>query len=588
MDINEAKVLLQKVLDCRKVKVVYYIDDFTNILELLLRYFDDSSVDVLEAFSPSFPDKAIVAKQAQQPFDGILAEWLETLNQTDKERVDQQIRNRKKTAFEDAAIQILGDKCIQCSPEEWFDKYNDHFLSNVKSGVSTLLLFDKLIKSTHPLVQGRDGVALAETAVETVPKDLVYCGVFSQQFEPQDEYEQRKKYKNGVFPISKKRLNNSDYYSFVEGIINILWLKNVEFIKDLAIRLINEASESLINRYSAIQPADYRQIIVKSSGEAGCRESDTMLRLIHIIFDTEIRNKLAGSPTEQSKLFQRHISDINSINEICPPKMQSVYNHDLVRAFNQDEIYISGNTLNRLLTPLQNGDVFCVNDEIYYILLCQPCNISIRPFGGRGNETDIYDIGFWVPLVENLVPNKKLEKEFARINQFVENVDRVKDAENSIRILLEKHPKEPLPCLINDKQLAVDYSHFKTISLSLLDYTTLNEAGELIVCHQGSERLHPIQVKMLERLSQRHSNLRELEAQIKQLGIEGKIDADKPLFKLLSWITQLFGITPTFKEQSIVYPIKRIGHLRDVYASDLLVQLSHYISRAGFPNSFTR
>lgn len=221
-------------------------------------------------------------------------------------------------------------------------------------------------------------------------------------------------------------------------------------------------------------------------------------------------------------------------------------------------------------------------------MLCQPCNISIRPFGGRGNETDIYDIGFWGPLVENLVPNKKLEKEFARINQFVENVDRVKDAENNIRILLEKHPKEPLPCLINDKQLAVDYSHFKTISLSLLDYTTFNEAGELIVCHQSSERIHPIQVKMQERLSQKHSNLRELEAQIKQLGIEGKIDADKPLFKFLSWITQLFGITPIIKGQNIVYPIKRIGHLRDVYASDLLVQLSHYISRAGFPNSFTR
>ena len=98
-----------------------------------------------------------------------------------------------------------------------------------------------------------------------------------------------------------------------------MWLKNVEFIKDRAIALIRDASKSLIDRYSAIQPADYRQIIVKSSGEEGCRESDTMLRLIHIIFDTEIRNKLAGSSIEQSLLFQRHISDINSINEICPP-----------------------------------------------------------------------------------------------------------------------------------------------------------------------------------------------------------------------------------------------------------------------------
>lgn len=587
MDINEAKGLLQKVLECRSIKVIYYVDDFTNSLELLLRYFDESEIDALEAFSPSFPTSAIIAKQAQQPIEGILAEWWETLNHAEREIVNGQIRNQKKNAFEDTAIQILGDNCIQCSPEEWFDKYKYEFLSHIESKEPALLLFDKLLKSSHPLVQGRDGLALAENAVEAIPEDLVYCGVFSQQFDPQDEYEQRKQYKNGVFPISKKRLNNSDYYSFVEGIINILWLKNVEFIKEQAIRLIKDASQSLIERYAAIQPADYRQIVVKSSGVEGCRESDTMLRLIHIIFDTEIRNKLASSSIEQSILFQRHISDINSINDICPPKMKSVYNHGLVKSFNQDETFISGKTLNSLLTPLQNGDIFCVSDEKYYILLCQPCNISLRPFGGRGKEADIYDIGFWVPLVENLVPNNKLDKELARINQFVENVDCIADAENNIRLLLEKHPKEPLPCLINDKQLAVDFSHFKTISLSLLDYTTLNEAGELIVCPKSPERLHPIQVKMQERLSKEHSNLRELEAQIKQLGIDGKIDNEKPLFKLLTWITKFLGITPSIKDQNIMYPVKRIGHLRDVYSSDLLVQLSHYISRAGFPNSFT-
>ena len=213
MDINKAKVLLQKVLDCRSIKFVYYIDDYTNSLDLLIRFFDDNAVEALEAFSPSFPTSAIIAKQAQQPIEGILAEWLETLNLADREIVNRQIRNGKKNAFEDTAIQILGDICIQCSPEEWLEKYKYDFLSHIESREPVLLLFDKLLKSSHPLVHGRDGVALAENAVETVPEDLVYCGVFSQQFEPQDEYEQRKQYKNGVFPISKKRLTNSDCYS---------------------------------------------------------------------------------------------------------------------------------------------------------------------------------------------------------------------------------------------------------------------------------------------------------------------------------------------------------------------------------------
>lgn len=587
MDINEAKDLLQRVLDCRNIKVIYYIDDFTNSLEQVFRFFDDSSVDVLKSFSPQFPNEAIVAKQAEQPVTGLLAGWWDTLNHDERELVIRQIAKGRKVSFEDSAVQILGDRCIKCSPEEWFSSFKNDFLSHIDSGDIVLLLFDKLLNSSHPLIKGHDGVYLAEMTVEDLSKKLVYCGVFSQDFEPQNEFEQRKKYKNGVYPISKKRLSNFDYYSFVEGIINILWHGNVEYLKERAVDLINNASKSLIERYSDIQPADYKQIIINSSYAEGSRESDTMLRLIHIIFDTEIRKTLSEFSPEQFSMFQQQISEIRAINDICPTKMQRFYNLDLVKSFNQDEAFISGAVLNSLLTPLQNGDIFCVDNDKYFVLLCQPCNISLRSFGGRGSEEDVYDIGFWVPLMESLVQNNKLEKEIGYINQYVDDLDKVEEAENRIRKLFEKHPKQPLPCLIDGKQLAIDLSHFKTVSLSILDYTTLNEKGELIISPILSEKHHPIQVKMVERLTKEYADLKELEKNLESLGIDGRIDVHKPPFNLLSWITRFLGVPPKVHENSIVYPVRRIGHLRGNYSDDLLVQLSHYISRTGLPNKFT-
>ena len=45
-------------------------------------------------------------------------------------------------------------------------------------------------------------------------------------------------------------------------------------------------------------------------------------------------------------------------------------------------------------------------------------------------------------------------------------------------------------------------------------------------------------------------------------------------------------IKPKLDNGKYVFPIFRYGHIQDPLASDLLTQLSHYISRAGLPNEF--
>ena len=70
---------------------------------------------------------------------------------------------------------------------------------------------------------------------------------------------------------------------------------------------------------------------------------------------------------------------------------------ETVNQFFMDETFIPGAVINKLLMPLQNGDVFCVKNEKYYILLCQPCTISLRSGGKRGGN----GIGYFVPLEES-------------------------------------------------------------------------------------------------------------------------------------------------------------------------------------------
>ena len=123
--------------------------------------------------------------------------------------------------------------------------------------------------------------------------------------------------------------------------------------------------------------------------------------------------------------------------------------------------------------------------------------------------------------------------------------------------------------MIEGKELSADISHFTTVSLSILDNTTFNEAGTLIIGDKNSDKLHLIQKKLAKNHSLSHFHPDEIGSRLKVLCEECEWE------KL------------SFEEGEVIRAkIKRIGHLRDPFGEDLLVQLSHYISRLGLPNAF--
>ena len=574
MDLISAQKTLEQVLSICKISTVYYIDDFKHqeYLAQVQKFIEETSVEELELLSPKVSDEVIIAKKADAPIDTLVQNWWQELSLTDQTNVLDGVCKSFRPSIETVSIKLLGDCCICCTPEEWEAKYREEYLEKHTSGETVFLLFDKMLQNKSTLNEEERGIQLAEAALNGIKDNSVFCGIFSQQFNPEDEFEERKKYKYDIYPISKKRLNVDNYSSFVEGIINVLWVGDIEILKKGAIKVIEKASTALINRYSDIQPAEYRQIIVNSSRKEGCRELDTMMRLIHIVFDTEVRRSFSELQGDDYRLLLESADRISSMKELCPQRNQApVYNKDLVKRFNKDECYISDNVLNKLLSPLENGDVFKVNDDRYYILLCQPCNISLRPFGGRRKENDEYDIGFWVPLIENAVSHGKLDKKLQELDTYidVEHKPEAQEIKQAIRTLFDKSFKQPLPCMIEGKELSADISHFTTVSLSILDNTTFNEAGTLIIGDKNSDKLHPIQRELAKKHSLSHFNPDEISSRL-------KVFCEECEWEKLS-----------LEEGEVIRAkIKRIGHLRDPFGEDLLVQLSHYISRLGLPNAF--
>jgi hypothetical protein len=338
-----------------------------------------------------------------------------------------------------------------------------------------------------------------------------------------------------------------------------------------------------------ILPLEFKQVVIDSSKVEGCREVDTLLRLIHIIFRRELHKTLSND-IGKVQTFNTNVSSIKSIDDVTSKSLDKElsgqrYDSTVVNRLFLDENFVPGEVVNRLLLPLQNGDVFCANDKDYYVLLCQPCNISLRKGGKRST-----DIGYFVPLEEIKAEESLLKKLDNILNKDVK--DRPKAVEKFKENLHEKLQDAAhgysyrVKCSIGGKPLSAMVNRNFVISLSILDYCTFSEDGQVIVNKDCSPYLHANQKLLCENHVQRFSKLLDLDQFVEGLGEECHAVIKHRIENWFFVFLTKLGIKSEFANNRYVFPIKRVGHLQDPLASDLLTHLSHYISRAGLPNEF--
>lgn len=599
MKLEEAKKLVKSLLEGVGVSVIYYVDDYQSFdgLEDISKYIEDKTPEELQLHSDKLPEAILVAKEAGVEMSEVIQSWWDSLSNEKRDKFIKEFVPAKDLHAERDIRKLLGDKCLFCSPDQWDNEYSSACLDRIKKGEKVLLLFDQKIgKGQTAEGQGRTGLSMAQSfSSNDGVKENTYCGIFSQSFEREGEFEFRNKNREELaswaFPLSKKRMpKDNDYTLFIEGINNILWVGYADNLSSMATNLIDETSKKIKEEFGKIMPLEFKQVVIDSSYEEGCREIDTLLRLIHIIFEREIQTALAGSEG-RLKAFGDNVKGIKDIDSIVSKKLQkdiqgNRYDAKAVNKFFLDETFIPGSVINQLLMPLQNGDVFCVNNEKFYVLLCQPCTISLRSGGKRGGN----GIGYFVPLEESTAESS-IEKDIDRL--LSKTGDEIEKAKTKLKeniheklLAAAQGYSYKVKCPINEKYLCALINKYTPISLSLLDFCTFSEDGQVIINKECSANLHQNQ----RLLNERHIKNFKESLNLEHL-MEG-LDADCHAIvkrKVESWfytfLTRI-GIKSEFDNSRYVFPIIRYGHIQDPLASDLLTQLSHYMSRAGLPNEF--
>lgn len=596
--LDDAKKAISKLLKATNITEVYYIDDIFQDDKEIDEHFEEFLAAIEECLSEGHTEdipKKIIYAGIDNLEDEVRRWWTEMTLDQKKQMLKRYISGYEENRQPTVSIQaVMDERCICCSPSVWDKEYKTNVKAKISAGQSILLLFD------YALSKERTGLQYAEEALD-LDTDCAYCGIISNQFRIDNEFQQRDDYKKQnpkhyIYPLSKERLtiDTEDYSAFISGLKNILWVKHIELIKEHTNAILQKAFNETINRYLDIQPPTYKQIIVDSSYTEGCQEIDTTLRLFQIILDKKIKESITEDTLSLINKNSDLILDIQAQSDV---NCQYPEVNDQAISFIKDERFLDGSIINSIYAPIQNGDIFKINKTLY-ILLCQPCNISIRSEGKRGNND--YDTGFLVKLdlTKNIGVSKKhtFYSVWSKIENELQNKgvrpEILQSQKKELAKLLELENASNIPLTFKignpGKLYTVRLKDFHTFSLSLLDSVSFNKDGKAIINSVTTGRpiwLHRNLYERQKQIIDQMKDWRQFKHNLNELCYDCQW-----LFDIKAISSKLFnGIKYEYSENDqIILPIQRIGHYRRPYSDDLLTQFSHYISRAGFPHPFVK
>lgn len=582
MDLSKAQNIISKLLESTNIKHIFYIDDTIDFNECIVNFCAKLALFDADQWDRSqIPAHIHECYELGGDYQTAVKDWLLGLNDNHIQRIFDKLGIENKIVNSTIAS-LLGKNCKVFTPVTWESRGKGEYEQCILNKEKVLILFDKNLDNY------KDGTEMAKIALSAANADhYSYCGIISQSFSIDKEFDERAQYNHLFYPISKHRINatNDDYELFVEGIKNTLWLKHIERVKTITCGIAQESIKSCTEFIKTIQPPTFDKIVIGSSKKEGARELDTMVRLMSIIIEDTIRTELFKNIKNGNTFdIYEHFNAIEIINET---KIKSATpNTQQIIDIQQREAINSMDTVNGLYNPLQNGDIFKINDK-YHILLCQPCNISLRSKGKRSGKN-----GFLVPLTT------ELEESNHEISVICNDL-KTQITDSNIQIKIDEYKKQineltnsaklhhaKLPFLIDNHQYYALLNKYITIDLDIFDYATFSEDGIVRIGIETRKELHSNQKRRKIILDEIYKDWKNVEQYLSSLKLDEDIDT---LFrkKMLPNCLHKLGINFTTADNQVyTLPIQRIGNLKDPFSSTLLRQLSQYISRTGLPNSF--
>lgn len=440
------------------------------------------------------------------------------------------------------------------SPEQFDDNYKEVLIHQMKGTQKVcMILIDYDLKGF---------VKNGDQLLESIANDgNILCGVFSETFSIDEEikkWEERNFNKN-IYPISKKRFDGDDESLMVQGLKNVIWLKQIEKVKEMAGNAVNEACAVFENGMKSIDPATFNRMVIASSKVEGCWEFESLSRIIMVYLNKGLKQGI-------KKQFAEFQQNTNSIRALDGPNSSEIINDEILNLIRGGEWFDEIDYVNQVYSPISNGDIFQIGNK-YYILLGQPCNLSIRPEGKRGYDLDQ---AFLLPLTTKDKAEEKL--------------------------YLSEGTKGDFQYPFKNDYSHILFSDRKRISLSLLDLVSYNANGLAeIDINVNCDHLDGREI-MQENMLLRYNKILEKIAKYKNAcdTIDNKIEKRQKT-AILRFFCKSYEMgdekvvkKPTISGTMIKFDVKRVGRYNSYGAHVLLQQFMSYLSRPEFPGDLGR
>lgn len=460
-------------------------------------------------------------------------------------------------------IKEKGIEVIFMEPSDFSDEYIARIKSEVNSETQVLLLMDKEFEG-----QQHGGDALLKKIDDT---QFVHCGLFSGTFAIEDEIKEWKErgFSATVYPLSKKRILEEPEEKIIEGIRNILWLNHISKMKNDAIDVFQKSVNNACDRFKNIDPASFDSAIIRTSQKEGCWEYLTLNRIFMVMLENSIQSEVA----EENKFskIQEDLSLLRESSFFCSDE----YDKTWLKELRNSELYTSGAYINKTYSPVVNGDIFLIGTK-KYILLFQPCSLSIREHGKRARDLSsayVIEIRTFTNDTQKEVNKNTNDKQ----TEVKPNTNE-KSTLNDIEVPLE-----------NPKDLVFHYvnlASFQRICLDVVDMVSFNSEGKAIIdvskveCPIDEKKL--LQPNMLKRYTKLVNFGKRLIPILKTYDNRKVKNSAEFLLK------SCFFTLPTLIGDNVVeFPITRVERYNELLSQVLYSKLMNYMSRIAVPNDFS-
>lgn len=441
------------------------------------------------------------------------------------------------------------------SPEQFNNGYKEDLLNEVaRTGRACMVLIDYDLKGS-----AQNGDQMLASIADS---DKILCGVFSETFEINEEIKQweERNFNKKIYPISKKRFDGDDESLMIQGLKNVIWLKQIEKVKEMAGNAVNEAFAVFDNGLKSIDPATFNRMVIASSKAEGCWEFESLSRIIMIYLNKGLKQGIKN-------LFAEFQQNTSSIRALDGPNSSEIINEEILNLIRGGEWFDEIDFVNQVYSPVANGDIFQIGTH-FYILLGQPCNLSIRSNGKRGYDLDQ---AFLLPLISK----EKLDC----------------NANEAFWGKLQFPFKKEYEYIV--------FSNRKRVSLSLLDLVSFNAKGKAVIdlCTdsldmEGRAIMQDNMLLRYEKIREKIENYRSAYDMIgdnfDNLAKEQKQRLSKFFCKSYEMGDEKMVKKPTITDGKFVFDVERVGRYKNYGAHVLLQQFMSYMSRPEFPSDLGR